>query len=119
MYYIISLSNTCKNHHYITLWRPKNGGYCFSKQMAGVYETLKEGYHDTEHNMAISIDMGDKLFITGKYDGEEIMPGYSYNIGSLLTDTEVSKMLESPKEYTDGIIYKMLTDYATANIGNK
>lgn len=71
MYYIISLTHTNKSDKYITLWRPNNKGYCYSKENAGIYETPKEGYHDSEDNMPISKEQADKLFVSLPYEGEE------------------------------------------------
>lgn len=71
MYYIISLTHTKKTDKYLTLWRPDNKGYCYSKENAGVYENPSKGYHDSEDNMPISIEQADKLFMTLPYDGEE------------------------------------------------
>lgn len=37
--YIVSLTHTMRHEKYVTLWRPNNSGYCYSKEMAGFYET--------------------------------------------------------------------------------
>lgn len=70
MYYIISLCHTHLNDAHITLWRAKNGGYCYSKTCAGEYEKPIEGYHDSETNMPIKIEEADKLFIEMELDSE-------------------------------------------------
>ncbi|OFX56305.1 MAG: hypothetical protein A2066_12950 [Bacteroidetes bacterium GWB2_41_8] len=70
MYHIISLAHTNKTDKFITLWRPNNAGYCYSKPMAGIYEKPEKGYHDSDSNMPITVDQADKLFIEAKYDGE-------------------------------------------------
>lgn len=62
MYYVISLAHTKKSDEFITLWRPKNAGYCYSKEMAGEYETVIEGYHNSDDNMAISTEVAETLF---------------------------------------------------------
>jgi len=70
MYYIISLTHTMKSEKYLTLWRANNQGYCFSKENAGIYETPKEGYHDSDLNMPITTDQAEKLFQNLPYDNE-------------------------------------------------
>jgi hypothetical protein len=71
MYYIISLTHTQKQDEFITLWRPNNAGYCYSKQSAGLYENPEKGYHDSIDNMSLSEDNAYKLWITVNYDGPE------------------------------------------------
>jgi len=71
MYYIISLCHTLRHEKHITLWRPKNAGYCYSKEMAGIYENPEKGYHDSETNMPITIVEAEKLFVQDIYDGVE------------------------------------------------
>ena len=68
MYHVISLTHTNKRDKYITLWRPKNAGYCYSKEMAGSYETPQKGYHDSDDNMPILETDAEKLFIFAQYD---------------------------------------------------
>jgi len=70
MFHIISLTHTNKGDKFITLWRPNNAGYCYSKEMAGKYETPEPGYHDSDSNMPISEEEADKLFMQLPYDGE-------------------------------------------------
>lgn len=70
MFHVISLTHTNRKDKFITLWRPKNAGYCYSKQMAGIYETPEKGYHDSDSNMPISIEKADELFKELPYDGE-------------------------------------------------
>lgn len=67
--YIISLCHTYRHEKYITLWRPDNAGYCYSKEMAGFYENPKKGYHDNEINMPISEEASKDLFKELPYDG--------------------------------------------------
>lgn len=69
MSYIISLTHTNKRDKYITLWRPNNAGYCFSKEMAGIYPEPEKGYHDSADNMPIEESMADALFLWLPYDG--------------------------------------------------
>lgn len=69
-HYVISLCHTQKKDTYMTLWRPDNKGYCLSKEMAGVYEDPKTGYHDSETNMSITEEQADKLFLEVNYEGE-------------------------------------------------
>jgi hypothetical protein len=68
MYYIISLTHTMKGEKYLTLWRANNQGYCYSKENAGLYETPKEGYHDSEDNMPVTTEQAEKLFQKLPYD---------------------------------------------------
>lgn len=70
MYYVISLHHTHKRDKFITLWRPNNKGYCYSKSQAGLYEKPKDGYHDSEDNMSIKMEEANKLFIEALYDGQ-------------------------------------------------
>ena len=67
--YIVSLTHTMRHEKYITLWRPNNAGYCYSKEMAGFYENPEYGYHDNDDNMPISEDEANKLFQELPYDG--------------------------------------------------
>lgn len=67
--YVISLTHTMRHEKYITLWRPNNAGYCYSKEMAGFYEKPKCGYHDNDDNMPISEDEAKELFQSLPYDG--------------------------------------------------
>lgn len=60
-YYLVSLSNTKWNDMYLTLWRPDNAGYCYSKGMAGIYSALDKGYHISEHTLPISVFAAQRL----------------------------------------------------------
>ncbi|MCT3662555.1 hypothetical protein HZR00_08530 [Elizabethkingia anophelis] len=71
MNYIISLTHTRRHEEYITLWRPNNAGYCYSKENAGVYENPERGYHDSDDNMPILTEDAEKLFKKLPYDGVE------------------------------------------------
>jgi hypothetical protein len=71
MHYIICLTHTQKNEPFITLWRPDNAGYCWSKDWAGQYESPKEGYHDSADNLPILIEDAEKLFLTVNVEGAE------------------------------------------------
>lgn len=71
--YIVSLTHTMRHEKFITLWRPNNSGYCYSKDMAGFYENPKPFYHDNEDNMPISVDKAEELFQELPYDGVLIM----------------------------------------------
>lgn len=71
MYYIISLAHTFKQDKFITLWRPNNAGYCYSKESAGLYEVPEKGYHDSDSNMPIVDSEAEKLFQLLPYDREE------------------------------------------------
>jgi len=67
--YIISLTHTMRHEKYITLWRPKNAGYCYSRELAGFYEKPKYGYHDNDQNMPISQEEANELFEEVLYEG--------------------------------------------------
>lgn len=71
MYYIISLQHTHRTDKYITLWRPDNKGYCYSKESAGIYETPKENYHDSPSNVPIKVEDAENLFLLLPYEGEQ------------------------------------------------
>ena len=58
MYYIISLKHTHKQDKYITLWRENNSGYCYTRYQSGVYNEIKEGYHNGEGD-SLPILMGE------------------------------------------------------------
>lgn len=68
MFYIISLTHTVKSDSYITLWRPKNAGYCYTQEMAGLYQNPEKGYHDSDSNMPISEDKFNKIAIEFEYE---------------------------------------------------
>ena len=70
MYYVISLKHTHRHDKYITLWRPDNRGYCYSKENAGFYPIPEKGYHDNDDNMPISVEVAEGLFEKLPYDGE-------------------------------------------------
>lgn len=63
MNYVLSLKHTNKTDSYITLWRPKNGGYCWALQNAGLYEDPKIGYHDSCNDVPIKTDDLERLAI--------------------------------------------------------
>lgn len=68
-YYIICLTHTQRPHNFITLWRPDNGGYCYAKEFAGLYDVPEPGYHDSDYNIPLSEEDANRLFIRVKYDG--------------------------------------------------
>lgn len=68
-YYLISLKHTKKQEKFMTLWRPNDSGYCFAKSMAGIYQTLEQGYHDSENTLPIKEENADGLFVDTDYDG--------------------------------------------------
>ncbi|MBF05009.1 MAG: hypothetical protein CMP76_17165 [Flavobacterium sp.] len=67
--YIVSLTHTMRHEKYVTLWRPNNSGYCYSKEMAGFYENPEYGYHDNDDNMPITEEDAKELFKELPYDG--------------------------------------------------
>lgn len=68
-FYVLSLKHTGKFENLITLWRPDNKGYCYTKESAGLYEEIIKDYHDNESNMAVAEEILDRLFISVEYDG--------------------------------------------------
>lgn len=72
-YYIVSLEHTHKADRYLTLWRANNRGYCLSKEQAGVYSEIEDGYHNSEGQLPVECDKLEKLMITCLYDGVEKM----------------------------------------------
>ncbi len=69
MYYIISLKHTHKIDKFITLWRPRNAGYCYSQDNAGIYEKIQEGYHNQEFDsMPVLVEELDQLFVKSIID---------------------------------------------------
>lgn len=71
-YYIISLKHTNKTDSYLTLWRADNAGYCISKELAGIYTEIQEGYHNSEGQLPIECKELDKLMIlTSNEDKKE------------------------------------------------
>lgn len=73
MYYVISLYHSEKHEKFLTVWQADNKGYCFSKEMAGLYESPIEGYHNSDKNMAISVEQANQLFILAMFQGQERM----------------------------------------------
>lgn len=69
-YYVVSLSHTNKKDNYVTIWRPDNAGYCWSREQAGVYDSFQPGYHDSETNIAVEKSTLDKYFLPVVYDGK-------------------------------------------------
>ena len=74
--YILSIDHTHKSEKFMTLWRPNNQGYCYSKENAGFYLEPKEGYHDNEGNMPITELLANELFKILPYEGvlKEMIP---------------------------------------------
>lgn len=81
-YYIVSLKHTGKKDNYMTLWRPNNAGYCYAKDMAGLYHELQEGYHNSEHSLPIDLETAEKVF----------------NLGRRNADMSWSEMIENSRE---------------------
>lgn len=69
-FYIVSLKHTNRHEKFISLWRPNNCGYCYSKENAGLYIELEENYHNSESNIAISVAIAEQLFEHMYYDNE-------------------------------------------------
>lgn len=89
MYYVISLTHTNRHEYYITLWRPNNAGYCYSRDQAGTYEDYKPGYHENEGNMVVTTEKLEPLFQKVIYDGKE------------------KEMIPNTKEFWDKLSVKM------------
>lgn len=81
MYYIVSLKHTAKEDKQITFWRENNAGYSMFKEGAGIYESYKSGYHDSDANIPVLVDEVEKLF---KSDGENnYLPNTPFVLGKL------------------------------------
>lgn len=81
MYIIISLEHSYFHEQFMTLWRPDNGGYCYAKQAAGIYEKPEKGYHDSEGNLPIEVDKYQDLFIN--HDNQLVIPNTKENWAKL------------------------------------
>lgn len=81
--YIISLKRTKKEEPYITLWRPNDRGYCWFKDLAGVYTEIEEGYHHSEDSIPISEEIADQLFV-------EVTDGDTKRLAILNTKTNMA-----------------------------
>jgi len=96
MYYIISLKHTDKEDCQITFWRENNAGYSMYKDGAGIYETYKEGYHDSEANFPVLVDEVEKLF---KSDGDrEYLPNNKFVLGKLGLEYNKRKLIRLSHE---------------------
>lgn len=71
-YYIISLKHTREDEQYLTLWRPDNGGYCYFREYAGVYDGYEKGYHDSDNNIPVLEKVLDEMFVEVEYRGEKV-----------------------------------------------
>lgn len=71
MYYIVSLRHTVKYKKFVTLWGPNDANYHFSREMSGLYEQYKEGYHNNEGNKPITKELADSLFERVVYEGQD------------------------------------------------
>lgn len=92
MYHIISLTHTMRHDKFITFWRAENRGYCYSKSLAGEYETPEKGYHDSDTNTPIKVEDADKLFQEVVYDGKPAL------------------MIPNTKEFWDKLNVRMTKD---------
>ncbi len=70
-YYIISLKYTERSEPYITLWRPNDAGYCWFKDMAGIYTDIYEGYHRSGDSIPVAAAIVDQLFTEVTYEGKK------------------------------------------------
>lgn len=61
MYYIISLERTKISDTHFTFWRKKGNGFCISKENAGIFTKIIEGYHDTPNSLPILTSVADSL----------------------------------------------------------
>lgn len=88
MYYILSLKHTNKTDASITLWRYNNSGYTWLQKYAGVYEEIKDGYHNTfNDSLPVSKEYLDKFFIEGQIPNCELVwriLGLEYKKGNLV-----------------------------------
>lgn len=72
-YYVISLAHTLKTDSFLTLWRPNNAGYCWSKENAGVYEEIEKGYHDGDGNLPVERVKAESMMIRNE-EGKHCIP---------------------------------------------
>ncbi len=54
----------------MTLWRPDNAGYCYSKEHAGLYKEIQEGYHDDDNVLPISEELANQMFEDVLYENK-------------------------------------------------
>lgn len=70
MKYLVSLKHTGVKDEVFTLWRPNNQGYCISLNMAGLYDNLEKGYHDSEETIPVESDILERMAFTVEIDYE-------------------------------------------------
>lgn len=79
------MKHTNKKDCFITFWKPNSAGYCYSLNLAGVYENPEKGYHDNEDNMSIESEIIERMGSTILYDGElkTMVPNNKYVLDEL------------------------------------
>jgi len=85
-YYIVSVKHTKEEDPYITLWNPKNAGYCFRTEAAGKYDhdTVMEMinyYNSGNDTLAVPCDVINKMT-------EEVQPGYLDETGNVIENSD-------------------------------
>lgn len=76
-YYLLSLKHTGKSDLCLTFWRPKNCGYTYIQEGAGIYSKLNKGYHDLPGDtLPIERSILEKLFIESKNYTHQNEPGH-------------------------------------------
>jgi hypothetical protein len=53
---IISLKRTQKKDAYIQMWKQNNFGYTTEVSLAGRYNKLRAGYHNTSTNVTVEVE---------------------------------------------------------------
>lgn len=77
VYFVLSLYHTKKSDDWITLWKPCNAGYCYTLELAGQYDAPERGYHDSDDNMPVEVDVIKGLavpFNDDRYIGKIRLP---------------------------------------------
>ena len=74
MYYIISTKWTHKSDAFFTFWRPNDKGYCWSQELAGIYENTDNLKFQIEYNnlhstLAIDCDKINNFFVEVNFEG--------------------------------------------------
>ena len=52
-YFLVSMKHTHRGDKFISFWKPNDCGYTIFREDFGEYETLKEGYHNSEHTLPV------------------------------------------------------------------
>lgn len=83
--------------------------------IADKINTVLEEYAKGNYTINIEPISGTYYTRVLNKQGQDVIPGYYEEVGSLIEDSQVDTYLENPKFATDAIIANMLTKFATAN----